>query len=330
MSIKAGTTSRIIFVKFRDKSVTTEYAGLSGLTSSSPGLACNYVRDSATSVTSVVLAPTTLGVYVPNGLCEVGATAFKGVYMFCLPDGALAVGAKSVVINFYGATNLEDYPIEIELTATDNQDGTRGGITALPAVVSGSAGGDEGELEVQSQAGGHRGLREGPRVAAARMLSEAAHGKGRPANGSRSPPGRGSVGAYGEDAAGRGSAGGWSGSAACRRASRAAARLAAVSASNWAGSFHTPAAYPPDQRSRRSVPGQQPDHAAEQDDRPDRADGRPDATDQPRRQADREDRVDQHPQDRAGQTALPAASRHDRHLLDLVTAPSIRPVGGVA
>jgi hypothetical protein len=141
MSIKAGTTSRIIFVKFRDKSVTTEYAGLSGLTSSSPGLACNYVRDSATSVTSVVLAPTTLGVYVPNGLCEVGATAFKGVYMFCLPDGALAVGAKSVVINFYGATNLEDYPIEIELTATDNQDGTRGGITALPAVVSGSAGG---------------------------------------------------------------------------------------------------------------------------------------------------------------------------------------------
>jgi len=74
----------------------------------------------------------TLGTWATGGLIVADATNMPGVYILSIPNAALASGAKSVVIFLQGATNMAPVVLEIELTAVDNQDSVRFGMSALP------------------------------------------------------------------------------------------------------------------------------------------------------------------------------------------------------
>lgn len=144
LSILAGATSQSINVFIRDSSSTTG-GGLTGLTYNSAGLTAYYSHAgayaTATSITLATLAAVN-SAYSSGGFRELDATNMPGWYRFDLPNAVIA-GSKgrSVAVHLKGATNMAPLPIEIELTAWDNQDAVRGGLTAIPNVASGSAGG---------------------------------------------------------------------------------------------------------------------------------------------------------------------------------------------
>lgn len=135
LSIKAGTTSRRIKVRFRDTSVTTKNQGLTGLVYNSASLVCYYHRDGDTTPTAITLVTATVGTYTSGGFKEIDATNMPGFYEFGIPNAVLSSG-NEVAIVFKGATNLEEYPIEIELTQTDNQDASGGGMSRLDAAIT--------------------------------------------------------------------------------------------------------------------------------------------------------------------------------------------------
>jgi len=129
---QVGTTSQILEIFVQDSS-QTDGRGLTGLVFNSASLACYYKRNTATGSTSVTLATiTTLGTWATGGFKEVDSTNMPGVYEFDPPNAALASGADSVVFILRGATNMAPVLVEIELTGTNNQDATRGGMSALP------------------------------------------------------------------------------------------------------------------------------------------------------------------------------------------------------
>ncbi len=139
--IKAGSTSVILPIFLQDASSSTG-SGLSGLVFGTSNLTCYYMRSDGTASVAVTLATiATLGTWETGGFKQVDSTHAPGLYEFDPPDAAMAAGAKWVVFFFRGATNLTDTPVLVELTATDNQDATRGGMTALPSAAAGANGG---------------------------------------------------------------------------------------------------------------------------------------------------------------------------------------------
>jgi len=130
-SIVKGTTSKLLKIFIQDSSATTGI-GLSGLTNASGGLIGYYIREGDSSATAISIVSATVGTFTSGGFKEVDATHMKGVYEIGIPNAAIASGANSVLIMYSGATNMAPVPLEIELTATDNQDSTRGGMSALP------------------------------------------------------------------------------------------------------------------------------------------------------------------------------------------------------
>jgi len=131
LAILKGTTSKLLKIFVQDSSATTG-VGLSGLTNASAGLIAYYIREGDSSATLISLVSATVGTFTSSGFKEVDATHMKGVYEIGIPNAAIASGANSVLVMLSGATNMAPVLLEIELTATDNQDGTRGGMTALP------------------------------------------------------------------------------------------------------------------------------------------------------------------------------------------------------
>jgi len=142
VSIVKGTTSYLARIFVQDSSSTTG-AGLTGLAYNSSGLVCYRARDDDGNAggTAISLASATKGTWTSGGFVEKDATNMPGVYEFGIPNAALASGSKSVLILFKGATNMAPCPLEIELTAWDNQDAVRGGLTALPNANAEAAGG---------------------------------------------------------------------------------------------------------------------------------------------------------------------------------------------
>lgn len=140
LSLKVGTTSKTINIFLQDSSSATG-AGLTGLVFNSSGLTAYYAlpRAAATSITLATLAAVT-SAYSSGGFKEIDATNMPGWYRFDIPDAALASGTFTS-IHFKGATNLAPLPIEIELTAWDNQDSVRGGLTSLPNAAAEASGG---------------------------------------------------------------------------------------------------------------------------------------------------------------------------------------------
>lgn len=144
LSIVAGATSQSVTLFLQDSSQTNG-AGLTGLTYNSAGLICYYTfagaNAGATSITLATLAAVN-SAWSSGGFKEVDATHMPGIYRFDVPNAVIAASnGRSVVIMFTGATNLAPTPIEIELTGIDNQDGTRGGMTALPNAAANANGG---------------------------------------------------------------------------------------------------------------------------------------------------------------------------------------------
>ena len=136
ISRQIGTTSLVCEVFVQDSSKTTG-VGLTGIAYNAAGLTCYYKINTGTaSVVASINHITTLGTYVGDathaGWAEVDATNMPGTYEINIPNNALLTGADSVVVYFQGVTNMAPLILEIELTATNNQDGVHGGMSALP------------------------------------------------------------------------------------------------------------------------------------------------------------------------------------------------------
>lgn len=142
LSIPSGTTSKRIGIFLQDSSSTTG-AGLTGLNQTSASLTCYSWIDTDGNAGGTVqtLASATLGSFTSNGFKEKDATNMPGFYEYGVPNALLAAGVKWAIVMFKGATNLAPMPLEIEVTATSNQDAVRAGLTALPNANAEAAGG---------------------------------------------------------------------------------------------------------------------------------------------------------------------------------------------
>lgn len=137
--VQAGSTGHRLLLFITNSLTGTP---LTGLVYNSSGLTCGYKRNTDSAAVQVTLANiATLGTYVSGGFKEVSATLCPGFYEFHPPDAAFASGSSSVAFELFGATNMLALPLEIEITGWNNQDGVRGGLTALPNVAPASSGG---------------------------------------------------------------------------------------------------------------------------------------------------------------------------------------------
>lgn len=143
-SVLAGTTSHSVNVFIQDSSSTTG-AGLSGLVFNTSGLIAYYTftgaNATATQITLATLAAVN-SAFSSGGFKELDATNMKGTYRLDLPNAAIAASkGQTVTIQLGGATNMAPCVLEIELTAWNNQDGVRGGMTAMPNAAASAIGG---------------------------------------------------------------------------------------------------------------------------------------------------------------------------------------------
>lgn len=131
-NIQAGATSQSVYLDILDSTSSTG-GRLTGLAYNTASLTAYYVRSggSATAITLATLS-TPSSAYSSGGFKEVDATNMPGIYRLDLPNTAIATGAVSVVIMLKGAANMVPVSMCIPLTAFNDQDAVRGGLTALP------------------------------------------------------------------------------------------------------------------------------------------------------------------------------------------------------
>ena len=144
LSIIAGATSQSVNVFIADSASSTG-GGKTALVFNTSGLTAYYsfsgANATATAITLATLAAVT-SAYSSGGFKEIDSTNMPGWYRLDIPNAALATAkGRSVSIHLQGASGMAPCPIEIELTAWDNQDGIRGGMVAMPNQSSGASGG---------------------------------------------------------------------------------------------------------------------------------------------------------------------------------------------
>lgn len=144
LSIVQGATSQSVNVFIQDSSSTVG-AGLAGLAFNTAGLVASYsfagANTTRVAITLATLATVTTA-YSSGGFIEIDSTNMKGLYRLDLPNAALAASkGRSVTVYLFGATNMAPCVFDLELTGWDNQDGVRGGMTALPNAAANAAGG---------------------------------------------------------------------------------------------------------------------------------------------------------------------------------------------
>jgi hypothetical protein len=127
-----GTTSQIINFVIRSTASTPPGLPLTGLVYNSSGLVVYYKRNSAATDVAITLASGTLGTWSSGGFREVDSTNMPGLYELGVPNAALVSGADQCWIMLQGATNMVPMNYEIELTAINNQDAVRAGLSSLP------------------------------------------------------------------------------------------------------------------------------------------------------------------------------------------------------
>lgn len=134
LQIQVASTSQTVNVFIQDSSSTTG-AGLAGLVFNTSSLTAYYAlpKTAAVSITLATLAAVT-SAWGSGGFKEVDATNMPGWYRFDIPDAALASG-RFVSVHFKGAANMAPLPIEIELTAVNNQSATAF-MTSVPTVAA--------------------------------------------------------------------------------------------------------------------------------------------------------------------------------------------------
>jgi len=138
ISVKSGTTSLTVNLFIMDSASTTG-AGKTGLAYNTASLTAYYCLAGAAAAAITLATQTVTGAWSSGGFVEIDATNMPGWYRLDVPNAAIASGRFSS-IHLKGASGMAPLPLEIELTAVDNSDSVRGGLTALPNVNSGSAG----------------------------------------------------------------------------------------------------------------------------------------------------------------------------------------------
>lgn len=130
---------------FIQDSTKTDGSGLAGLLFNSAGLTAYYSFAGASATSTAITLATLSAVtssWSSGGFKELDGTNMKGAYRLDLPNAVLAGSSgRSVLVYLSGATNMAPCVLEIELTATDNQDGVHFGLTSLPNDVPGSSAG---------------------------------------------------------------------------------------------------------------------------------------------------------------------------------------------
>lgn len=144
LSIQAGLTSQSVNIFISDSSSTTG-AGLTGLAYNTASLVAYYSHAGANAGANAITLATLAAVnsaWSSGGFKEIDATNMPGWYRLDLPDAVLAASkGRSVAVHLKGAANMAPLPLEIELTAWNNQDAVRGGMTALPNANAAASGG---------------------------------------------------------------------------------------------------------------------------------------------------------------------------------------------
>ncbi len=132
LSIKQSTTSKSVGIVILD-STKTDGSGLTGLVYNSGSLIAYWYQPGVSAPAAISLATlaSATTAYSSGGFFELDATHMKGHYRLDIPNACLT-GATDVIIELSGATNMAPCRLEIELTATDNQDAVHGGMSALP------------------------------------------------------------------------------------------------------------------------------------------------------------------------------------------------------
>lgn len=162
ISVQAGSTSVSLPI-FVQASTSTTGLGLTGLAGTSAGLQAWYYRGTGAAV-PITLATSSLNAAYTSGLfVEINSTAtgLQGAYRFDVPDAAFATASnvRSCLIGLGGAANMAPLPLEVELTAWNNQDGVAGGMVALSSTGTlGSVSNVRGTATVILAAGTHAGV----------------------------------------------------------------------------------------------------------------------------------------------------------------------------
>lgn len=142
LSILAGATSQSINI---DLYVLATGAPQTGLVYNSLALTAYYSftgsNGGSVAITLATLAAAN-STWSSGGFKEIDATNMPGLYRFDIPNAALAAAkGRDVVITFTGFSGMRVDHTKIELTGWDNQDGVRGGMTALPNAAAAAANG---------------------------------------------------------------------------------------------------------------------------------------------------------------------------------------------
>ena len=126
LSIQAGSTSVTLNIFIQDTRSTVGL-GLTGLAYNTAGLTAYYGLHAAASAVHTLNTQTVTGAFSQGGFVEIDNSKMKGWYRLDLQNAAIASG-RYTTIHLQGAANMADCPIEIELTATNNQS-TGGGLS---------------------------------------------------------------------------------------------------------------------------------------------------------------------------------------------------------
>jgi len=107
------------------------------------GGSASYMRQGAVRTDLTLITQTVAGAHSDGGFIEVDATNMPGVYRCDYPDAAYLTGVDFVVCQIVvaAANNAVAAPIQVDITDIDLRDAVRGGMTALPNVDAGAAGG---------------------------------------------------------------------------------------------------------------------------------------------------------------------------------------------
>jgi len=141
--VNAGATGIILPFEVWD-STNACGARLGGLVAASSGLTCYYDRIGASGApVAVTLSSGTKGTYTSSAFIAKG-TGMSGTYDLCVPDAALATGAKAVDFFLQGAAAMVPVAIHVELDSNFDASGNlvgnvEGNVSGAVGSVNGSA-----------------------------------------------------------------------------------------------------------------------------------------------------------------------------------------------
>jgi hypothetical protein len=144
--VTAGSTNVTLYVYFvDDDGGTAPGEPTTGLLFSDieTGGSASYVRQGAARSDFTLVTTTVAAAHTDGGFVLVDDTNMPGLYRVDVPDAAFTTGADFVIIQLVAAAanNTIMRPLLVDILDVDLRDGVRGGMTALPNVAAGSAGG---------------------------------------------------------------------------------------------------------------------------------------------------------------------------------------------